>query len=105
MMREKYEMGHEKVKCILVNVNYMCVFLGCFKRRCVTGSDGWANKSQRDEIRRWHGSPGPKFQIYWITYRGPFTYIRLWNGVLPLDSVCLQGENNASEGEPESRTL
>lgn len=26
-MREKYEMGHEKVKDILVNVNYMCV---CF---------------------------------------------------------------------------
>lgn len=34
MMREKYEMGHEKVKYILVNVNYtcVCVFLGCFKK-------------------------------------------------------------------------
>lgn len=51
-------------------------------------------KSQRDEIRRWYGFPGPKLQIYWITYRGPFTYIRLWNGVLPLDSVSLQGENS-----------
>lgn len=27
---------------------------------------------------------------YGITYRRTFTYIRLWNGVLPLDSVSLQ---------------
>lgn len=51
-------------------------------------------KVKRDEIKRWYGFPGPKLQIYWITYRGPFTYIRLWNGVLPLDSVSLQGENS-----------
>lgn len=51
-------------------------------------------KVKRDEIKRWYGFPGPKLQIYWITYRGPLTYIRLWNGVLPLDSVSLQGENS-----------
>lgn len=26
MMREKYEMGREKLKYILVNVNYACVY-------------------------------------------------------------------------------
>lgn len=31
MMREKYEMGHEKVKYILVNVNYVCIFWMFFK--------------------------------------------------------------------------
>lgn len=55
---------------------------------------GKKKKVKRDEIKRWYGFPGPKLQIYWITYRGPFTYIRLWNGVLPLDSVSLQGENS-----------
>lgn len=98
-MREENEMGHEKSKIDLGKCelrNYMCVYLSdVLKRRCVTGRGGWANKSQRDGIRRWHGSPGPKVQIYRITYRGPFTYIRLWNGVLPLDSVCLQGESSA----------
>lgn len=62
-------------------------------------------KASADEIRRWHGFSGPKLQIYWITYRGPFTYIRLWNGVLPLDSICLQGENSTYEGVAVSRNV
>lgn len=70
----------------------MCLFL--WRPKQDVHQAGVKRKSQRDGIRGWHGFPGPKFLIYRITYRGPLTYIRLGNGVLPLDSVCLQGEKS-----------
>lgn len=82
-------LGFESI--IFGTVKWMCISSsgGCGK-----GSREKKKKVKRDEIKRWYGFPGPKLQIYWITYRGPLTYIRLWNGVLPLDSVSLQGENS-----------
>ena len=41
--------------------------------------------------------PRPNKEINGITYRGAFTYIGLWNGVLPLDSVSLQDKKQYNE--------
>ena len=41
--------------------------------------------------------PHPNKVINRITYRGTFTYIRLWNGMLSLDSVSLQDKKQYNE--------